>query len=756
MNTLEMESFIPTCEALAIVYGTQEFDTETFKSFVHAGYLMESGASSDIVMESVLDIFKTIADGIKKFIEKVKDFFKRILLYITSATEDLDKVAEQVKDRIKDKDINFTIDGYKFTVLGKSGPSMTEFQKIVSEYNSDVEDVSKLKESDIKKKILDWMSDSHLDKLRGEVLGTGNAIVEDDFLDTIREYYRDGANSTDSITVTKTMVTDIISHSKRIEETKKSAIKDRDTLINLLSKTATFFDKTLPTMYKGNRFQANTAKIDVSDNKFSKTDNYHDIPETATKIISTYASFKSRQVNKIASMINLVACERVNALRDQIKQERVILRKCLFESKSENKVEEAVQIFPDTGYMGRDYVTYAMESALAEYKQYDDVYRQAILNEAVFLSESLKTGSVYYLMEADMDSTTGKIKNTIGQIIETVVATFRKKAMGEAERYKPWITEIKDGLAEKAKAKKEFKMANFADADYAQMANTIVSSIKKAYSSKNYDDTAFARDIISSFTSFDAINDDSSRTIMLNYFRTGKADEKLDTVTINGAELANRLPAMIKYLDQYGSVVTKPSENISSTFKSQSEAFNVTESMTGSSYLELIGRPVCESDVVSCVDYNSMFGPVSESIGTWVTEAGDNGAVKIGRGNAGVSDANKSMGDQAKASGSEGSEEAKDIKSATNVSSTDDKSVDAATGEKKTNAAATTYKRNVDRFFKNCITLYIKAREEQFLAYVNALADIDGARPKFDKNGKYIPKEKVKAEETEAVKTESK
>ena len=756
MNALELDSFIPTCEALSIIYGVQESDTASFKAFVNAGYLMESGASPDIVMEGVLDIFKTIADGIKKFIEKVKDFFKRILLYITSATEDLDKVAEQVKNHIKDRDIDFTIDGYKFTVLGKDGPSMTEFQKIVSEYNSDMDDISKLKEAEIKKKVLDWMSESHLDKLRGEVLGTGNSILEDDFLDTIREYYRGGASSTDTITVTKSMVTDIINHSKRLEDTKKSAIKDRDNLVNLLSKTATFFDKTLPTMYKGNNFQMNTAKVDVSDNKFSKTDNYHNVPESATKLISTYASFKSRQVNKIASMINLVACERVNALRDQIKQERTILRKCLFEDKSGDKVEESFQVFPDTGYMGRDYVTYAMESALSEYRQYDAIYRRTILNEAVFLSESLKTGNVYYLMEADMDSTAGKIKNTIGQIIETVVATFRKKAMGEAERYKPWITEIKDGLVEKAKAKKEFKMANFADADYAQMANTIVSSIKKAYASKNYEDTAFARDIISTFTSFDKINDDTSRTIMLNYFRTGKAEEKLDTVTINGSGLANRLPAMIKYLDQYGSVVTKPSENISSTFKTQSEAFKVTESMTGNTYLELIGRPVCESDVVSCVDYNSMFGPVAESVGTWVTEAdGDAGAVKIGRGNAGVSDANKSMGEQAKASGSEGSAEAKDIKSATNVSSTEDKTADT-TGEKKTNAAATTYKRNVDRFFKNCITLYIKAREEQFLAYVNALADIDGARPKFDKNGKYIPKEKVKAEETEAVKTESK
>jgi hypothetical protein len=760
MNTvLELDSFDGTCEALSMIYGLQESDTDTFKQFVYTGYLMESDVSPDIIMESVGDVFKTIAEGIRKFIERIKAFFKKVMLYITSASADLDKVAAEVKKVIKDKTIDFTIDGYNFTVLDKPAPDMKEFQSIVSEYNSDMEDISKLKDGELKKKINEWMNETHLEKLRGEVLGSGKPILEDEFTDTVREYYRNGENNTSDIKVDSSYVNGIINHAKKLEDTKKSSIKDRDTLITLLSKSESFFNKSLPTLYKGNQMQVNTAKIDTTDNKFSTTSNYQNVSDPVMKTLTTYATFKSRQVNKIASMVNLVACERVNALRDQIKQERVILRKCLFNSKDDSKpdeIKESASVFQNTGYEGRDYNSYVMEEMVLNHRYYDQLAKQSLLNEATFLVESIKTGRVNYLMEADMNSGTGKAKAVIGDIIESVVASFRKKAMGDATKYKPWIDEIKDGLADKAKQKQEFKMANFSDADYNGMASKITGSIRKAYSSKNYEDVSFAKDIINQFDSFEKINDDSSRTIMLNYFRTGKADEKLDQITMTGDKLASKVPEMIKYIEQYGAAVTKPSENISSTFKQQSGAFSVTESMiTGSTYLDLIGRPICESDVILCSDYNSMFSPVAESLHT-VQEAGD---VKIGGGTEGLGEANKSLKDQAKATGAAGEKDAKNV-SATAVQSTkkDDATNPGEEGiaEKKTNNGAVTYKKNVDRFFKNCITLYIKAREEQFLAYVNALADIDGGKPQFDKNGKYISKEEKKKKDEEAVKTQSK
>lgn len=342
-----------------------------------------------------------------------------------------------------------------------------------------------------------------------------------------------------------------------------------------------------------------------------------------------------------------------------------------------------------------------------------------------------------------MDSTAGKIKNAIAEIIDSIIKTFRKKAMGEADKYKPWIADIKDGIQEKAKNKKEFTMASFLDADHAAMANKIMGAIKKAYSSTNYEDASFAKDVVSSIDTFEKINDDSSRSIMLNYFRTGKAGEKIDTITLSGSQLAGKVTEMMNYITQYGSTVTKPAENISNTLKTQSEAFKVTESMiSGNTYLSLIESPVCESDVILCRDYGSIFGSVMEV-----------GKPNIGgkpEGFGGTSDA-KSAEATGKSGKSESDAADSELKSATQVKSEDTEELkgDQGVAEKKTNEKAVTYRKNVDRFFKNAITLYIRAREEQFIAYVNALADIDGARPKFDDSGKYIPKADQKKESTE-------
>ena len=775
---LELDSFDATFEALSTIYGTQESDIETFKAFMYEGYLMESGADSDIVMEGALDIFKTIADGIKKFIERVKEFFKKILTYLNAGTEDLDKLAAKVKEHIKDKDVDFTIDGYKFTVVDKKGPDTSEFQKIVAEYNEDMANLKELKDAEVKNRLTDWLSESKLDKLRGTVLGTGNSIDESDYLDTIRKYYRNDEESTSEIKVDKNYVNGIIDGSKKLEEVKKSAIKDRDTLVTLLSKTEAFFDKSLPMIYKGNDLQANVAKISTTDNKFSKENNYQSIGDAQSKILTTYAAIKSRQVNKIAGMINLVASERVNALKDQIKQERTVLKRCLFGNTSDSKVEEAMQIFPEIGYGGRGFDTYAMESSVLNHKYYDQITQMALVTEAKFLTESVLSGRVQQITEADMDKTAGKIKQALAEIIESVVAAFRKKAIGETAKYKPWLDEIRDGLVEKAKAKKEFKMASFSKANYATMANSIMGAIRKAYSNKNYEDYSFAKDVVNGLDSLEKINDDSSRAVMLNYFRTGKADVKLDTVTLSGSALANEVPNMVKYLEQYGNTVTKPAENISNTFKTQSERFSVTESAMGSSYLDLIGRPICESDVVLCPDYEQVFGPVavselvvregmdfyqfwvggSESVTVPlkkhpVTEAGE---TNIGNANGGNTEANKSNANNQNASGNEGAKEAKDITSATQATSVDDPNAKQPEGEQKTNNQAVTYKKNADRFFKNAITTYIKAREEQFLAYVNALSEIDGSRPKFDDKGKYIPKADKQKNDQEAVQAQSK
>lgn len=749
MDTLLIESYCPTCEALSIIYDTMESDSRIFKSYIHAGLMMESCVSNDIVLESAGDMFKTISETFNKFIQRVKEFFKKIFTYITSAYQDLDKLALKVKDIIKDKDVDFKIYGFEFTVMGKPGPDTTEFRKIVSDYNNDMSQLNKLKLSTMKEGIMRWLETSNLDNLRGQVLGTNNNISEDDFLDEVRSYYRNGELSTTEIKVNKTMVLDIINHSKKLEELKKSSIKDRDTLIELLSKTESFFGRTIYTYYKDSTKQVNVNKLNIDNGKLSTEDNVIDTNDKLTKIITTYASYKSKQVNKIASMINLVACERVNALKDQIKQERAILRKCLFGNTSDTSIGESLDVFMNTGYNGSDYPVLALETDIHYHKVYEQLTRQVLLDEAKFLLNSISSGEVYYLMEAD-NNLGSKVRNTIADIIESIVKTFREKAIGNTEKYKPWLGEIKDDLKDKARSKKELSMANFVDANYSAMGKQIQNAINTAYKSTKYDDVSFATSIINNIKTREDLDNPNVRTLLLNYFRTGKADEKMATKTMTGTELVSKVDGMIKYIETYDRSVTQLVDSISKTLKTATSGFKVTESsITGSTYLDIISAPICESDVVLCKDYIKVFGNATES---FIMEAdiGGNGKSAI------AGESNKSVKNSSKAASAE-TKVGNDIKNATTVKSEDgNNSTNDGIAEKKTNNEAVSYKKAIDRFFKYCISLYMKAREEQFLSYINVLSEIDGARPQFDKDGKYISKTKKKKDDENAVKAESK
>ena len=293
MFNTDVEPFMYDCEALSMLYGVQDSSLDIMKDYMRTTYLLESGADSDIVMESIGDMVNTVVTGIKKFIEKIKEFFKKILLYITSASADLDKVATEVKKVIDGKDINFTISGYNFTVLSKSGPNTSEFYSIVSGYNDDIKDLTKLKVEDIRKETQEWFSEKNLNAMRGKVLGVNNGIPEEDFYEDVRKYYRNGADSTEDITIDKSYISSIIGHAKRLEDMKKESIKDRDKLISLLTKTENFFNRTVYPIYKDSQTQINVANINVEDKKFSSTDNYVATSDSLSKVISSYVSFKS-------------------------------------------------------------------------------------------------------------------------------------------------------------------------------------------------------------------------------------------------------------------------------------------------------------------------------------------------------------------------------------------------------------------------------------------------------------------------------
>lgn len=748
MNDITTPAYMDDINALSTLYCVQENDTANFRAFIKATYLMESGFDSDIVMEGVGDMFQSIITGIKKFIEKVKEFFKKILAYINSASADLDKVASELKPRLDKMDtINFKIDGYQFTVMEKPAPNMSEFESIISDYNDDMKDLTKISKGELQKSMNAWFSESNLNKLRGEVLGSHSGINEEDFQTEIRKFYRHDEEVISAIEVDKAYVSNIISHAKKLEDLKKASIKDRDKLLTLLTKTQNFFERTLYPYYKNNQLTVNTATISTDDTRFSKEDNYQSTSESGRALITFYASFKARQVNKIGAMINSVAAERANALKDQVKQERTILRKCLFGNtvSSSDKVEESTGMDYEMGYNGVDYTYIAEESNLLEHKMYDKMEYTILAEEVQFMLNSMETGMVDYLMEADVNTLHGKVKAGIVAAIDAIIATFRTKAVDIRKKYEPWIKEIQGELPEQAK-NSEIKMYPFWDANYAQMATGMSRAIKDGYGSKDYTYTGFAKEYLPNAKSIADINDSDIAKPLKNYFRTGKSVDTIEPVELKGGALSSKITEICNYLLKYDTEVTNRLEAMKTALDGAQKSFSVTESMiTATTHLSLLECMICESDIQRCLDYNQVFGaPTMEAYN-------DSNGVKPAIGG------NPIGGETRKATNAAASDHDTE-QAVTSVKDANDEAKKGTEGtgikENKSNADAVSYKKTLDRFFKVAFNAYLTAREEQFIAYTNALVTIHGKGPKFDKNGNYISEKEAatKKEEKEETK----
>lgn len=294
--------------------------------------------NSEILMEGFSDILTKMGDYFKKLIEKIKAFFKKILMFIDSCFMDLDKFVKKYNKELDAiKDLKFDIQGNDFTL--HSAPDMSEFESIVASYNSEISDISKIKKDEISKEQQKYLEEDHLDKLRGEILGSNKAIAENDFQETVRKYYRDGELDTKTITITDTEFKTLIRNVPDMKKGKDDAENTRDKLLVLLDKTQKFFDTKASVVYKNNVKTINTKRISTSDNEFKTNDDYVSYSDSNVQKLEVFLKFKYNQVNKVASMINMVASERANAYKDQLKQARMII-KAAINYKPEKKEDE--------------------------------------------------------------------------------------------------------------------------------------------------------------------------------------------------------------------------------------------------------------------------------------------------------------------------------------------------------------------------------------------------------------------------------
>lgn len=334
-----MDYLFDNVDVLSDIYMLESFHSDIVKDNFRVKHMEAIHESEEIIMEAFSDVIQKMGEYFKKLIQAIKDFFKKLLMYIASYLMDIDKFVKTYKSELdKIRDVKFTVYGYNFKLDTK--PNLSELQNIINSYNDTISSLGKLKKADILVEQNKYLSSKNLDELRGKVLGSEQQIEEDNFADEVRKFYRDGELDTVEIEVDDSLFREVINNASELSKQTKEAEKLRDNSIILFNKAERFFSKTATTMYKDKDVVISNSKLNYDSENNSLT-----AGDTVTnasgkrEVIDTFIRFKYNQTKTLSAMVNLVVREYANAHRDKVKMYREILRKSLFDSKTDSDAD---------------------------------------------------------------------------------------------------------------------------------------------------------------------------------------------------------------------------------------------------------------------------------------------------------------------------------------------------------------------------------------------------------------------------------
>lgn len=287
--------------------------------------------NSNILQEGFNDFINSAVEFFKKMIAKFTDFMKRVFMYLNAYIGDFEKFIKRHHKALSVKYPDFTIQGYKFTI-DNNLPNTSLIDEMISEYNSEISNVSSMTKAEIVKKRTDTMGVKNMNKIRGQLLNISENIEKDDFSDKVKNIFRDGDSTTDMITVNHDLLNDILNNYSNLVKQFKDAKKQKDKMISLLENIKSFFEKSASLQYiegkksiVANNIEVNSNKNSISKSGSSTVDHS---PDTLV-LYNTYFNFKFAYAKELSSMCVTIMSEKVSAMKEELKQCKDIVRRCI-------------------------------------------------------------------------------------------------------------------------------------------------------------------------------------------------------------------------------------------------------------------------------------------------------------------------------------------------------------------------------------------------------------------------------------------
>jgi hypothetical protein len=306
---------------------------------MHYGIIEEN---YEVLEEGFRDFFASAVEFFKSMARKFSEFMKRIFMVINAYLGSFDKFLEKYKDHIAKLNPDFTIKGYNFQ-FDTRVPNIDRIKGIVNDFNSELADVDKITKAGIMKEREEFTSEVYTDKIRAEVIGVSSSISKENYLKEVQRKFHSGAEEAIDIKVDKAVLNATVSGHSELKKTYKECAQQRDRVILLIDSMKTFFERGVNINYSGeNRvIQAHTIGFNDEGSRVHTTDAVNSSNNTSNhERLNLFYNFKLLQSKELGGIVVTAVIEKVNSLKQALKQSEYIIRKSLMSKKAEGGVTE--------------------------------------------------------------------------------------------------------------------------------------------------------------------------------------------------------------------------------------------------------------------------------------------------------------------------------------------------------------------------------------------------------------------------------
>ena len=287
----------------------------------------------EILEEGFKDFYNAAVEFFEKLLKKFKEFMSKVFMYIQSWIGGFDKFLSKYKDKLGNLNPDFSIRGYDYT-FDSSVPQLNVIQIIINDYNSELSNLKNISKADITKEREEFTSEEYLAKMRAYILGASSPVYPDEFVEEARKVFRGGMTDDKEIKVTKSVLNKAVEDYAELKKTFNECVRQRDKTIILIESLKEFFKKSGSVHYKGRDTKViHTYRIEPKkdqgtiyrDEKIETTYSADNLEK-----INLFYDFKWKQAKEIGFMAVTAMTEKVNALKEALKQNEKIIRGSIF------------------------------------------------------------------------------------------------------------------------------------------------------------------------------------------------------------------------------------------------------------------------------------------------------------------------------------------------------------------------------------------------------------------------------------------